>query len=90
MRVATFAAYWALRPRQGRRLWSTALLRFAAAWQVGDQPAALQALSAPGFTLPPQQTLQNLFNLPYVQTANVGSIDAAREMLPGGDVARGS
>ena len=67
-----------------------ALLRFAAAWQVGDQPAALQALSAPGFTLTPQQTLQNLFNLPYVQTANVGSIDAAREMLPGGDVARGS
>ena len=36
------------------------------------------------------QTLQVLSNLPYVQTANVGSIDAAREMLPGGDVARRS
>jgi hypothetical protein len=67
-----------------------ALLRFAADWQAGDQPAALQALSAPGFTLSPQQTVQNLSNLPYVQTANVCSIDAAREMLPGGDVARGS
>jgi hypothetical protein len=64
-----------------------ALLRFVAAWQGGDQPAALQALNAPGFTLPPLQTLQNLSNLPYVQTANVGSIDAAREMLPGGDIA---
>jgi hypothetical protein len=31
--------------------------------------------------------VQNLSYLPYVQTANVGSIDAAREMLPGGDVA---
>ncbi len=65
------------------------LLRFAAAWQAGDHSAALQVLSAPGFALPPQQTLQVLSNVPYVQTANVGSIDAAREMLPGGDVARG-
>jgi hypothetical protein len=66
-----------------------ALLRFAAAWEAGDQSAALLALSGPGFTLQPQQTLQVLSNLPYVQTANVGSIDAAREMLPGGDIARG-
>jgi hypothetical protein len=65
-----------------------ALLQFAAAWQARDQSAALQALSAPGFAFPPQQTVQVLSNLPYVQTANVGSIDAAREMLPGGDVGR--
>ena len=36
----------------------TTLLRFAAAWQAGDQAAAMQALAAPGFTLPPEQTLQ--------------------------------
>ena len=63
-----------------------ALMGFAAAWQAGDQPAALQALAAPGFTLSPPQTLQVLSNLPYVQSANVGSMNAAHEMLPGGDV----
>jgi hypothetical protein len=65
-----------------------ALMRFAAAWQAGDQQAALQALAAPGFTLPPPQQVQALSNLPYVPSANTASMDAAREMLPGGDVAR--
>jgi hypothetical protein len=65
-----------------------ALLRFAAAWQFGDQAAAMQALSAPVFTFPPPQTAQVLFNLPAIQSANVASIDAANQMLPGGDMAR--
>lgn len=66
----------------------TALLQFSAAWQFGNQPAAMQALAAPVFTLPPPQTLQVLGDLPYVQSANVASMDAAREMLPGGDSMR--
>jgi hypothetical protein len=66
----------------------TALLRFAAAWQAGDQATAMQALAAPGFTLPPQQTLQVLSGLPAIQSANVASIDAANQMLPGGDNVR--
>lgn len=63
-----------------------ALLQFTAAWQAGNQPAALQALSAPVFTLPPQQTLAILSNLPLIRSANVASIDAANQMLPGGDM----
>jgi hypothetical protein len=65
-----------------------ALMRFAAAWQAGDQPAALYALAAPGFTLPPPQMVQVMSELPYVQSANIASLEAAREMMPGGDVAR--
>ena len=63
-----------------------ALLRFAAAWQGGNQTAAMQALAAPGFTLPPDQTLRALANLPYIQSANVASIEAAARMLPGGEM----
>ncbi len=42
-------------------------------------------LAAPGFSLPPPQMLQILGNLPFVQSANVASIEAAQQMLPGGD-----
>ena len=42
-----------------------ALLQFAWLWQAGDQTAAMQALAAPGFTLPPPQTLRCLANMPY-------------------------
>jgi len=64
-----------------------ALLQFAAAWQFGNQLAAMQALAVPAFTQPPPQTLQILNNMPAIQSANVASIDAANQMLPGGDVA---
>lgn len=63
-----------------------AMLGFANAWQDGNQPAAMQMLAAPGFTLPPDRMLQVLSNMPYIQSANIASIDAAREMMPGGDV----
>lgn len=66
----------------------TALLRFAAGWQLGDPATAMQALAVPVFTAPPQQTLQILTNMPPIQSANVASIDAANQMLPSGDVAR--
>ncbi len=59
-----------------------ALMRFAAAWQTGDQVAAMQALAAPGFTLGPEQTLLVLSAMPYVRSANIGSMDAANQMLP--------
>jgi hypothetical protein len=63
----------------------TALLRFAAAWQAGDPTAAMQTLTAPGFTEPPEQTVQVLSDLPFVQAANIASTDAVQQMLPGGD-----
>ena len=43
-----------------------------------------QALAVPGFTLPPEQTLRVLSNLPYIRSANLAGIDAANQMLPGG------
>ena len=61
-----------------------ALLQFAWLWQYGNRPAAMQAIASPVFTLPPQQTLQVLSNLPYIQSANIASTDAAAQMLPGG------
>ena len=58
------------------------LLQFAWLWQSGNWPAAMQTLASQIFTLPPQQTLQVLNNLPYVQSANIASTDAAAQMLP--------
>ena len=60
------------------------LLRFAVEWRAGNQAAAIQALAAPGFTFSPEATLHALANLPYIQSANIASIDAASQMLPGG------
>jgi len=62
---------------------TTALLRFAVAWQTGDRSAALQALAAPGFTLPPRQTLQILTNLPFIPTANVAGLHVENQILSG-------
>ena len=65
-----------------------ALMGFAAAWEADNKPVALQMLAVPGFSLPPPQMAQVLANLPYVQSANVASIEAAQQMLPGGDIRR--
>jgi hypothetical protein len=67
---------------------TNALLQFAWLWQAGNQPAAMQALAAPGFTQPPPETLRILSNMPFIQSANVASIDAAQQMLPVGDLVR--
>lgn len=75
-------------PQAPSQMVVTALLQFAAAWQAGDQRTAMQMLAAPAFLHSPQQTLQILANLPYIATANRASIDAANQMLPGGDVSR--
>ena len=67
-----------------------ALLRFASAWQGGDQATAMQALAVPGFTLGPDAMLHVLSNMPYVRSANIASMDAVSQMLPGGEVSRHS
>ena len=46
----------------------------------------MKVLRTPIFTLPPEQTLQVLSNMPYIQSANIATLDAANQMLPGGDV----
>ena len=63
------------------------LLQFAWLWQYVDAPTAMQVLRTPIFTLPPEQTLQVLSNMPYIQSANIATLDAANQMLPGGDMA---
>lgn len=47
----------------------------------GNRAAALQALSTPGFSLPPEETLHRLENLPYVQSANLSTSLAKEESL---------
>lgn len=41
--------------------------------QSGNQDAVMRVLSSPVFTLPPDQTLRILSNLPYVQEANLAT-----------------
>jgi hypothetical protein len=77
-----------IRPDAPSQLVVNALLQFASAWQSGNQAAAMQALASPVFTLPPQQTLHVLTNLPYIRSANIATADAATQMLPGGDIIR--
>jgi hypothetical protein len=58
-----------------------ALLRLTMALRAGDQKASTQSLSAPVFTLPPSQTLRILSNLPYIQSANQVTLQAANEAV---------
>lgn len=61
------------------------LLALSMNLQFGNTPAAMQGLASPIFTHPPEQTLQILANLPYVQEANVATAGAAdQEFPPGG------
>jgi hypothetical protein len=76
-----------IRPDAPSRIVVNSLLQFASAWESGNQAAAMQALATPAFSLPPQQTLLVLNDLPYIQSANIASLDAANQMLPGGDIA---
>ncbi len=50
--------------------------------QTGNQPAAMQVLTSPIFTLPPERTLQILSNLPYVQEANLATTRAEDQSFP--------
>jgi hypothetical protein len=59
-------------------LWASSAL------MAGDRDGALHALSAPWFTLGPEQTLARLSNLPYVQEANLSTSRAEAESFPSG------
>jgi hypothetical protein len=48
--------------------------------QVGNQAGALAAVNNPAFTLPPPETIQRLANLPYIQMANVSTLNAGQEI----------
>ncbi len=61
-----------------------ALLWASSALWAGDQAGALQALSAPWFTLGPERTLAQFANLPYVQNANLSTSRAEAQSFPGG------
>jgi hypothetical protein len=50
---------------------------------LGQCAAALQAVDAPDFTRPPRQVLQILTSLPFIPTANVGSLHAENQILSG-------
>jgi hypothetical protein len=75
-----------IKPDAPSQFVTNGLLQFAWLLQYGDAPAAMKVLGTPIFTLPPEQTLQVLSNMPYIQSANIATLDAANQMLPGGDV----
>jgi hypothetical protein len=58
-----------------------AMLATQAALDAGDRQAALGYLSAPIFTFGPEQTLARLGDLPYVQTANIGTAMTANSPM---------
>jgi hypothetical protein len=60
------------------------LLALSLDLQTGNMPAAMQVLTAPVFINPPQQTLQILSNLPYVQEANLATSRAQEQSFPVG------
>jgi hypothetical protein len=62
-----------IRPDVSPQAVVNALLGVVAAPQAGNQPAALQALSAPIFMQPPPETFAVLTNLPYVKSAALAS-----------------
>lgn len=64
------------------------MLQVVGALVAGNQPAALQALSAPGFTFAPPQTLALLGNLPFVAAANQASSRLASAAISQEDLAR--
>ena len=60
------------------------LLALTANLEAGYQPGAMQVLASPLFTRPPEQTLQTLANLPYVQEANLATSRVENQSLAGG------
>lgn len=60
------------------------LLALSLNLEIGNGPAAMQVLASPVFTRAPEQTLQILSNLPYVQQANLATARAEEESFPVG------
>jgi hypothetical protein len=67
------------------QLVANALLRTISELQTGNQAAVMQALGSSVFTLPPEQTLQILTDLPYIRSANIATSEAAVDALSKGD-----
>jgi hypothetical protein len=72
-------------PTAPSQLVANALLQTLAALQSGDPAAVRFALAQPVFTLPPDQTLQLLTDMPYVRSANIATSEAATSVLFEGD-----
>ena len=70
-----------IRPDAPPQLVVNALLGAAESLEFNTPGNALQALSAPVFVNPPEQTLRLLSNLPYVQTANLATSRAEGESM---------
>jgi len=70
-----------VRPDAPQQLVVNTLLALGLDLQAGNQPAAMQILASPMFTLRPEQTLHILSNLPYVQVANLATSRAEEECL---------
>lgn len=68
-----------IRPDAPPQLVVNTLLALSLDLQTGNQPAAMQVLASPIFTLPPERTLQILSNLPYVQEANLATSRAENQ-----------
>jgi hypothetical protein len=67
-----------------------ALVAASHALHRNDEPAALAALSAPVFTLPPARTLAILAHFPYVPLANHATAFASQYLYPGGGFDQGT
>jgi hypothetical protein len=75
-----------IRPDAPPQLVVNTLLAMSLDLQTGNQAAAMQVLASPIFTYKPEQTLQILANLPYIQEANLATARAQEQAFPtGGD-----
>ena len=83
--VSEVRAVLGIRPDAPPQFVVNAMLAVFTDLQTGNQPAAMQVLGPPVFTLPPAQTLRMLSNLPYVQAANLATTRVANQMTAGGD-----
>ncbi|HBK06640.1 MAG TPA: hypothetical protein DDZ81_12355 [Acetobacteraceae bacterium] len=65
-----------IRPDAPPQLVVNAMLALGLNLQSGNQAAAMQVLTSPVFTFPPEQTLGILSNLPYIKEANLATARA--------------
>jgi hypothetical protein len=71
-----------IRPDAPPQIVVNTLLALSLDLETGNRPAAMQVLASPLFTLSPEQTLQILSNLPYVQEANLATTRAQQQSFP--------
>ena len=73
-----------IRPDAPSQLVINTLLALGLDLQTGNRPVAMEVAASPIFTFPPEQTLQILSNLPYVQEANLATSRAEDQSFPPG------